>query len=87
MKMGINYKVEQYLNRHFLTPKQLKLFKYIKEYKKENEYMPTVREMCSYMNAKSTSSIAQMLGYIEWKGYIKRYPAHERGITIVREVA
>ena len=31
-------------------------------------------EMCSYMNAKSTSSIAQMLGYIELKGYIKRYP-------------
>ncbi len=85
--MGNNYKVEQYLNRHFLTPKQLKLFKYIKEYKKENEYMPTIREMCSYMNAKSTSSIAQMLGYIEWKGYIKRYPAHARGITIIREVA
>tara|TARA_R100001224_G_scaffold51570_1_gene29958 strand:+ start:50 stop:307 length:258 start_codon:yes stop_codon:yes gene_type:complete len=85
--MGNNYKVEQYLNKYFLTPKQLKLFKYIKEYKKENEYMPTVREMCSYMNAKSTSSIAQMLGYIEWKGYIKRYPAHARAITILREVA
>jgi len=28
-----------------------------------------------------------MLGYIEWKGYIKRYPAHARAITIVREVA
>ena len=49
--------------------------------------MPTFREMCEYMNAKSTSSIAQMLGYIEWKGYIKRYPAHARAITIVREVA
>ena len=85
--MGNNYKVEQYLNKYFLTPKQLKLFKYIKEYKKENEYMPTVREMCSYMNAKSTSSIAQMLGYIEWKGYIKRYPAPARAITILREVA
>ena len=85
--MGNNYKTEQYLNRHFLTPKQLKLFKYIKEYKKENEYMPTFREMCEYMNAKSTSSIAQMLGYIEWKGYIKRYPAHARAITIIREVA
>ena len=82
--MGNNYKS---LGKYFLTPKQLKLFNYIKEYKKENEYMPTVREMCSYMNAKSTSSIAQMLGYIEWKGYIKRYPAHARGITIVREVA
>ena len=40
-------------------------------------------ERCVYMNAKSTSSIAQMLGYIEWKGYIKRYPAHARAITIL----
>ena len=39
------------------------------------------------MKAKSTSSISQMLGYIEWKGYIKRYPAHARAITIVRETA
>ena len=85
--MGNNYRSEQYLNKHFLTPKQLKLFKYIKEYKKENEYMPTFREMCVHMNAKSTSSIAQMLGYIEWKGYIKRYPAHARAITILREAA
>ena len=36
--MGNNYRSEQYLNKHFLTPKQLKLFNYIKEYKKENEY-------------------------------------------------
>ena len=85
--MGNNYKTEQYLNKHFLTPKQLKLFKYIKEYKKENEYMPTFREMCEYMNVKSTNTVAHMLGYIEWKGYIKRYPAHARAITILREVA
>ena len=85
--MGNNYRSEQYLNKHFLTPKQLKLFKYIKEYKKENEYMPTFKEMCKHMNVKSTNTVAHMLGYIEWKGYIKRYPAHARAITIVREVA
>ena len=33
--MGNNYKTEQYLNKHFLTPKQLKLFKYIKNTKKK----------------------------------------------------
>lgn len=82
--MGNNYKS---LGKYFLTPKQLKLFNYIKEYKKENKYMPTVREMCVHMDAKSTSSISQMLGYMEWKGYIKRYPAHARAITILREAA
>jgi hypothetical protein len=28
-----------------------------------------------------------MLGYIEWKGYIKRHPAHARAIEILKEVA
>jgi SOS-response transcriptional repressor LexA len=81
---GNNYRR---LDKDMLTPRQLKLFKFLIEYKKENEIMPTFREMCVHMNAKSTSSIAQMLGYIEWKGYIKRYPAHARAITILREVA
>ena len=82
--MGRNYK---WLDKDMLTPKQLKLFNFLKEYKQQKEYMPTVREMQNYMKAKSTSSISQMLGYMEWKGYIKRYPAHARAITILREVA
>ena len=85
--MGNNYKVEQYLNRHFLTPKQLKLFKFIKEYKSKNEIIPTFDEMKDFMNVKSKSGIYQMLGYLEWKGYIKKYPAHARAITILKEVA
>jgi SOS-response transcriptional repressor LexA len=39
------------------------------------------------MNVKSKSGIYQMLGYLEWKGYIKKYPAHARAITILKEVA
>ena len=70
-----------------LTPKQLKLFKFIKEYKSKNEIIPTFDEMKDFMNVKSKSGIYQMLGYLEWKGYIKKYPAHARAITILREVA
>ena len=36
--MGSNYK---WLDKDMLTPRQLKLFNYLKEYKKENNYMPT----------------------------------------------
>jgi len=39
------------------------------------------------MNVKSKSSVFNMLGYMEWKGYIKRYPAHARAIQILKEVA
>ena len=82
--MGRNYK---WLDKNMLTPKQLKLFNFLKKYKQQKEYMPTVREMQNYMKAKSTSSISQMLGYIEWKGYIKKHPSMARAIEIIKEVA
>ena len=70
-----------------LTPRQLKLYKFLKEYKKQKEVMPTFEDMKTYMNVKSKSVIYHMLGYIEWKGYIKREPAMARAITILKEVA
>ena len=70
-----------------LTKKQLKLYKYLKNYFKENEVMPNFEEMKDYMNVKSKSSVFNMLGYMEWKGYIKGYPAHARAIQILKEVA
>ena len=70
-----------------LTKKQLKLYKYLKNYFKENEVMPSFEEMKDYMKVKSTSNIFQFLGQMEWKGYIKRIPAHARAIQILKEVA
>ena len=70
-----------------LTKKQLKLYKYLKNYFKENEVMPVFEEMMQHMNVKSKSGIFNMRGYMEWKGYIKRYPAHARAIQIIKEVA
>jgi repressor LexA len=67
-----------------LTPKQLKLFKFIKKYKKNNELMPTFNEMKNYMDVKSKSTVHHMLSYMEWKGYIKRYPAMARAIETLR---
>ena len=82
--MGSNYR---WLEKDMLTPKQLKLFKYLKNYFKEYEYMPTFEEMKGYMNIKSKSGVYNMLGAIEWKGYIKKYPARQRAIKIIKEVA
>ena len=49
--------------------------------------MPTFEEMKGYMNIKSKSGVYNMLGAIEWKGYIKKYPARHRAIKIIKEVA
>ena len=67
-----------------LTPKQLKLFKFLKEYKQMNEVMPTFNDMKKYMQVKSPSTVHQMLGYLELKGYIKRYPAMARAIETLK---
>ena len=82
--VGRNYK---WIDKYSLTPKQLKLFKYLQNYFKENEVMPVFEEMMQHMNVKSKSVIFNMLGYIEWKGYIKKYPARQRAIKIIKEVA
>jgi|TARA_E500000178_G_scaffold328707_1_gene358944 repressor LexA len=68
-----------------LTERQYKLYKFLKVYAKENNFMPTFREMQQHMNVKSKSGIFNLLFYMEWKGYIKRHPAHKRAIQIIKE--
>jgi SOS-response transcriptional repressor LexA len=67
-----------------LTKKQLKLYKFLQNYFRENEVMPTFNDMMQHMNVKSKSVIWNMLGYIEWKGYIKRIPNYARAIQIIK---
>ena len=47
--------------------------------------MPTFEDMMKFMGNKSKSGIFNILHYIEWKGYIKRHPAHARAIQIIKE--
>ena len=67
-----------------LTKRQLKLYKFLQNYFRENEVMPTFNDMMQHMNVKSKSVIWNMLGYIEWKGYIKRIPNYARAIQIIK---
>jgi len=67
-----------------LTKRQLKLYKFLQNYFRENEVMPTFTDMMQHMNVKSKSVIWNMLGYIEWKGYIKRIPNYARAIQIIK---
>ena len=67
-----------------LTKRQLKLYKFLQNYFRENEVMPTFTDMMQHMNVKSKSVIWNMLGYIEWKVYIKRIPNYARAIQIIK---
>ena len=81
---GRNYK---WLDKNMLTPRQLKLYNFLKDYKNKNDMMPNFDEMKKYMKIKSKSGIFSMLCYMEFKQYIKRRPGSTRGIIILKEVA
>ena len=68
-----------------LTKRQLQLYNFLKSYSKEHHIMPSFEEMKAFMNVKSKSVIHTMLGYIEWKGFIKKYENKARAIEIIKE--
>ena len=39
------------------------------------------------MNMKSISQVNNMLGYLDWKKYIKKHTNMNRGIEILKEIA
>jgi len=68
-----------------LTKRQLQLYNFLKSYSKEHHIMPTFEEMKNFMNVKSKSTVHDMLGYIEWKGFIKKHANKARAIEIIKE--
>ncbi|MDD3184432.1 MAG: transcriptional repressor LexA [Anaerostipes sp.] len=66
-----------------LTTKQEEILEYIKSQILERGFPPSVREICSAVHLKSTSSVHAHLESLEKKGYIKRDPTKPRTIEIL----
>lgn len=66
-----------------LTVKQTEILEYIKSEILTKGYPPSVREICSAVRLKSTSSVHAHLSSLEEKGYIRRDPAKPRTIEII----
>lgn len=66
-----------------LTDKQAKVLDYIIAHKEEKGYPPSVREICTAVNLKSTSSVHSHLNKLEAAGYIRRDPSKPRAIEIM----
>ena len=66
-----------------ITKKQQEILEYMKQEILAKGYPPSVREICSAVGLKSTSSVHAHLEKLEKNGYIRRDPAKPRCIEIV----
>ena len=66
-----------------LTDKQVAIFEYIKEQQLLKGYPPSVREICSAVGLKSTSTVHAHLNKLEKLGYIRRDTTKPRAIEIL----
>ena len=63
--------------------KEEQLFEFIKNYKNNNGYPPTIREMCKAIKVSSTSTIFYYLNKLENSNKIKKNPNKNRALEIV----
>ena len=69
-----------------LKPKEQKVLNYIKNFKMENGFAPTVRDVCRDLNYKSTSTVHMYLNRLERFGYISKEDGKSRAITFNDDV-
>lgn len=68
-----------------LTEKQQEIFAYLEECLREENYMPTVREIADRFGFKSPNAVRDHLLALERKGVIARRPNASRGIELARQ--
>ena len=66
-----------------ITKKQTEILEYIKAQILNKGYPPSVRDICTAVNLKSTSSVHAHLETLEKNGYIRRDPTKPRAIEII----
>ena len=66
-----------------ITKNQTEILEYIKSQILNKGYPPSVRDICTAVNLKSTSSVHAHLETLEKNGYIRRDPTKPRAIEII----
>ena len=66
-----------------LSDKQVLVLEFIKEQLMAKGYPPSVREICTAVNIKSTSAVHGYLNKLEKLGYIRRDPTKPRAIEVL----
>ena len=65
-----------------LEPKEQLVFDYIKENIRTRGYSPSIRDICSALNIRSTSTVHTCLERLEQKGYIQKEGGKSRTVRI-----
>jgi repressor LexA len=68
-----------------LTVKQERVFNFIRKYKEESGYPPTVREITENLGLSGPNSAKKFLDILERKGWIKKTAKSSRAIEILSE--
>ncbi len=69
-----------------LKPKEKKVLDYVKKFKLEKGYAPSVRDVCVDLNYKSTSTVQMYLVRLERFGYISKGDGKSRAITLNEDI-
>jgi|DEB0MinimDraft_3_1074331.scaffolds.fasta_scaffold17813_3 SOS-response transcriptional repressor LexA len=64
----------------FFTPKQKKVWDYIKSYHKDNSYPPTYEEIRVHMKYKYVGQVSAMIQKLKEKGYVDNTPGVARSL-------
>ena len=68
--------------KYGLSPKQKKLFDFVKSYMKKNSVAPSYEQMMKATGYKSKSSIFQIINQLEQRKLLTRLPGKNRSIQI-----
>lgn len=71
------------IEKQTLSTREQKILDYMKAQIRVKGYPPTVREMCSYLGIKSTSTAHKDLESLERKGFIVKDPTKPRAIEVL----
>ena len=68
-----------------MKEREKKILEYMKAEIREKGYPPTVREICTALGIKSTSTVHKDLGNLEKEGFLKKDPARPRALLVVED--
>lgn len=70
-----------------LTERQTQILEFIRDFLRQHQRPPTLREIGRALAIRSTNGVRKQLIALEDKGYITRSPGQSRGIEVVRSAA
>ncbi len=66
-----------------MTAREKSILDYMQEQIKKNGYPPTVREICSALSIRSTSTVHKAIASLQNQGFIRKDPVKRRALEVI----